>query len=99
MKPRIPNSDYNVILYAATRIAEKIGRDSINFVLVAKELNVSRTTVYNHFYTVKTLKNEILMNAIKTDNITILIEALIFGHIDINAISKSAKSKILDFFK
>lgn len=99
MKPRIPESNYNVILNAATNLAEKIGRDLINFSLVADSLNISRTVLYNHFHTVGTLKHEVLMNALVTDNILLLIEALIFGHIGRHDISKKAHEKILEFFK
>jgi AcrR family transcriptional regulator len=99
MKPRIKNSDRSIILKEATKLAESIGRYSINFALVAKMLNLSRTVIYNHFNSLDHLKEEVLLNAIKTNNVILIAEALIFGHINKDSLSKESHENILRFFK
>ena len=98
MKPKSAKNNYELILLEATKLAEKIGRDRINFELISAEMSISRTILYGHFPTTESLKEEILKNALLTDNIIILIEALIFEKITLQCISKAAHKKIIDFF-
>ena len=98
MKPKSAKNNYELILLEATRLAEKIGRERINFELISAEMSISRTILYGHFPTTESLKEEILKNALLTDNIIILIEALIFEKITLQCISKVAHKKIIDFF-
>lgn len=94
-----PENRENTILLEAVKLSESIGRERINFELLSKKLGVTRSIIHGHYKFTDDLKEAVLKYAISSENIIILIEALIFGKLKINSLSNTVREKILDFFQ
>lgn len=84
------------ILQAAVNVAEKKGYRHFTRNAVAERAEISGSLVQFHFHTIQLLKDEVLKEAIKTENLRIIFQACAIKD-DTAGISKELRDKAIRY--